>query len=73
MFGSLFINKIASLELFFLWQVSFFSLGVVDKVNPVFSGIFWIRKVNGYNWVEPSDNRFVNDRINAINYSGDIY
>lgn len=56
-----------------LWQISFLSIGVVDKVNPFLSVLFKAQMVNGYNLISPTDNRYVPDRINAINYSDNIY
>ena len=65
-FLGLIINRVISIELFFVWQVSFFSLGALNKVHPILSGMFGMEAVSGYNWNSNKDNRYIPDRINSI-------
>ena len=59
--------------MFFVLQVMFLSLGNVNKIQPLFSAMFPLVIVNGYNIVVWNDNRYVSDRINAIHYEENMY
>jgi hypothetical protein len=68
----IFLDKIIGVELFGVWQVSYFSASNVDKINPMLYYAHDDIWSNGLDFVSNKDNRNVPDRINLIGFEDRI-
>jgi hypothetical protein len=65
-------DKVAGVELFGAWQVAFFSLSNINKVQPLLSPLMNLKIVNGINsQIDPTSSA-VPDRVRSIGYEADF-
>ncbi len=62
-------DKVIGVELFGVWQTLFFSLGNIDKVQPLLYPVLDLKTVNGINTFMSFDNAELPERVRALNLS----
>lgn len=65
-------DKVAGVELFGAWQVAFFSLSNINKVQPLLSPLMNLKIVNGINSQISYGESDVPDRIHSIGYEAEF-
>ena len=67
--AGLLCDKVIGVELFGVWQTVFFSLGNIDKVQPLLYPILDLKTVNGINTFMSFGNADLPERVRALNLS----
>ena len=65
-------DKVIGIELFGVWQTIFFSMGNIDKVQPLLYPILSLKTVNGINTFMSFQNTGLPERIRALELFGEF-